>query len=1140
MSSTDRQNRLLVAEDWKRIYQSYRNADFQNYDFDSLRRIMINYLRTNYPEDFNDYIESSEYLALVDLIAYLGQNLAFRIDLNARENFLELADRRESVLRMARLLSYNPKRNIAAQGLLKITSVSTTEAVYDTNNINLQNQNILWNDPSNANWQEQFIKVLNSAIDSDEVIGRSIKKETIAGVRTEKYRFRTEVAGLPVYEFTKNIDGQNIKFEVVSSNITPSQIIEENPTPNTKFSFLYRSDSLGPSSSNTGFFCYFKQGVINEGTFNIANPSANQVVSIDVTNINNTDVWLYQTNTDGNNVELWTKVDAIEGNNVIYNSLAKNVRNIYGVLTKTNDKINLVFSDGVFGNLPYGGFRVYYRSSRNRDITITPRDMLNTPITIDYISKSGKAEQIRLGLELQYTVDNASQSETTASIKQRAPMTYYTQNRLVTAEDYQIGPLSISQEIVKAKSVNRISSGLSRYFDLRDATGKYSKTNLYGSDGILFREYYNNRKEFTFETRSDIESVINNEIYEILSSQKTKDFYFDNITQVPYTDLGIEWTQVTKDTNFYTGYFVNQSLIKQVLGTYTTSVLSLIRANSHVKFRAPDGFCFGKDGELQAGEAKGVGTTSYKWVKVMSVYEDGTENTDDGDGPVILNDYIPNGALISEIRPFVTSSVDNDLKNQIVDQIFNYKAFGLRYSRDLMQWKIVYEDNMDVVNPFSIGKEGDTSRQKLDSSWLLKFTTNKEFYTIDYRQARYLFESDQEIKFYFDSSDKVYDSTTGKIVRDKISILSNNNKFNSTENFTVDYNWAISEEYRDGTGYINSKKIEVVFYDSDDDGVVDDPDIFDTVVQINDYATEAWIFQKRYVSENGVETYQYVDNDILGIKVFKTKLDVGPLSVYENGQVFYYIRENRFEVYNSSTKMLSITTDYLAYPGRDKLKFHYVHAADDSMRIDPSISNIIDTYILTRSYDKLFRQWLEGIIATKPLPKSSDQLYIAYGSELNARKSLTDEVVYHPAKYRILFGDKADPRLQARFIIVKNTDLVLNDNDVKSRIINRINQFFALENWDFGETFYFSELSAYVVSELAPDVTTFLIIPTQADQVYGSLHEITCEVNEIFVSGATVDNLDIVDAVTAERIKANGKIITSTGASSTGIQSSIL
>ena len=105
MPTTDRQNRLLLAEDWKRVYQSFRNADFQSYDFDNLRRTMINYLRENYPEDFNDYIESSEYLALIDLIAYMGQNISFRIDLNARENYLELAERRESVLRLARLLS---------------------------------------------------------------------------------------------------------------------------------------------------------------------------------------------------------------------------------------------------------------------------------------------------------------------------------------------------------------------------------------------------------------------------------------------------------------------------------------------------------------------------------------------------------------------------------------------------------------------------------------------------------------------------------------------------------------------------------------------------------------------------------------------------------------------------------------------------------------------------------------------------------------------------------------------------------------------------------------------------------------------------------------------------------------------------
>ena len=208
MSPTDRQNRLLVAEDWKRIYPILPNADFQSYDFDNLRRTMINYSRTNYPEDFNDYIESSEYLALIDLIAFLGQNISFRIDLNARENFLELAERRESVIRLARLLFYNPKRNQAAEGQLKITSVKTTEDVVDSNNFNLSGQQITWNDPSNPQWYEQFIKVMNAALPANGVFGKPAKKATLNGVPHEQYRFNGINTDIPKYSFQKLLKGK--------------------------------------------------------------------------------------------------------------------------------------------------------------------------------------------------------------------------------------------------------------------------------------------------------------------------------------------------------------------------------------------------------------------------------------------------------------------------------------------------------------------------------------------------------------------------------------------------------------------------------------------------------------------------------------------------------------------------------------------------------------------------------------------------------------------------------------------------------------------------------------------------------------------------------------------------------------------
>ena len=40
---------------------------------------------------------------------------------------------------------------------------------------------------------------------------------------------------------------------------------------------------------------------------------------------------------------------------------------------------------------------------------------------------------------------------------------------MVTGEDYNIVPLTANQEIIKVKSTNRVRSGISRYFDLKDA-----------------------------------------------------------------------------------------------------------------------------------------------------------------------------------------------------------------------------------------------------------------------------------------------------------------------------------------------------------------------------------------------------------------------------------------------------------------------------------------------------------------------------------------------------------------------------------------------------------------------------------------------------------------------------------------------
>jgi hypothetical protein len=119
--------------------------------------------------------------------------------------------------------------------------------------------------------------------------------------------------------------------------------------------------------------------------------------------------------------------------------------------------------------------------------------------------------------------------------------------------------------------------------------------------------------------------------------------------------------------------------------------------------------------------------------------------------------------------------------------------------------------------------------------------------------------------------------------------------------------------------------------------------------------------------------------------------------------------------------------------------------------------------------------------------------------------------------FKPLFGDKADPVLRATFKIVKNPLIAITDNDVKSKVIAALNDYFDISNWDFGESFYFSELSTYLHNTLVPYVSSIIIVPTNSAS-FGTLFQINAEPNEILTSAATVDNVQIISAITAGQI----------------------
>jgi len=1131
MPISTRQTSLLVAEDWTKIYQSFKNANFQSYDFETIRKAMIDYLRKYYPEDFNDYTESSEYIALIDLIATLGQSLAYRNDLNTRENFIDTAERRESILRLARLISYTPKRSNPASGILKITEVSTTELLYDSNGVDISNTRVLFNDGNNPNWQEQFSIILNAAFSSGQKIGQPGSSNIITGIKTDEYAINVVNDTLPIFPYSNVVDGVQENFEITSVTTAGKEYwYEKAPKINQEFNILYRNDNLGNSSINTGFFMHFKQGTLSSIEFDVVESIPNRVVNINIANINQTDVWLYELDADGNEGTEWAKVPAIHGNNIAYNSISANNRKIFQITTNHDDSINLVFGDGVFADIPRGKFRLYYRVSNGKGYKITPQEMPSVVLPIEYTSRSGRPETLTLVGSLEYTVTNASPRETVEDIKQRAPQRFYTQNRMVNGEDYNVFPFTEFNNIIKSKAVNRTSSGISRFLDVLDTTGKYSSTNIFCQDGLLYREDYTESFNFEFTYTNDILDIIRRRILPLVRSQEIKHLYFSKFDRIAPPPSGMVWERVTESSNKSTGYFTDSSgNIIQVGSVVGTSAMHVV-PNAIIKFVPPPGFYFDAARTIKPLPSRDLtdDESIELFTTVVKVTGDGAAQGNgvlpDGTGPIVLADTVPIGAIVEEIIPVFKQEWPALFEQDVISNITLYKNFAVRYDHLTHEWAIIDSADVDSTSEFSLANAGDTSQQNLDASWLFNFVTDGMRYFVYHRGIRYIFESVLETRFYFDKDLKIFDPKTGTIINDTIKILKVNPEPDSANPLGKNISLYVYDNIVDVDGYEDNRKIKVTYADKDSDGNPDNPDFFDFVVAPETNSNSKFVFFEKTTDNNSFEQLVPVDNALIVTDYQTWALINANIRIYSVGQLFYATAEGTFWRLDMVNNLRTLTQvdNYVAKVGRQDLYFQYRHNSPNDRRIDPSPNNIIDLYILTRQYETDYKNWvldITGTIEEPPLP-TPEELRAEFGS-LADYKVTSDSLIFNSARFKPLFGKEADPKLQAVFKVVKNANVNTSDSQIKSKLVDAINRFFDINNWDFGDTFYFTELSTYLHQEMLPDVASIIIVSKDGSNSFGSLFQINSEPDEILTSAATVEDIEIISAITAAQLQFN-------------------
>lgn len=1100
MSQAVRQSEIFTATDWENIYQAFSQINFNASDPVSINAALRQYLLNTYPEDYNDWVASSEFVTIVELLSWLAGTLAYKTDIAARENFLETAEARESVIRLARFLSYNATRNQCARGLLKVTSIQTDDTITDAFGSNLQNTAVIWNDPNNAEWFDQMTLILNGAFFQTNQFGVPVSSATVGNVATQIYGLNSAFGNCNL-TFASTINGISMPFEVINTTFDSLYgFTEVAPDLNKHMNIVYQSDGQGNGSSNTGFFVGFKQGSLQSSNFSISTPVENQLIDIPVDGINQSDVWV-QTVSDAGAVAInWTKTPTVWTGNITYNPLIPaTTNNIFAAITKDNDQVMVRFSDGRFGAAPVGNIRVWYRSSNGLAYSIRPADISNVQITLPYTNRAGASCNLTLTLSLASSVSNSAPAETIEQIKVRAPQVYATQNRMVSGQDYNIFPMQ-SNLATKIKALTRIYSGQSRYIDLNDPTGNYTPTTIFGDDGMFYKERMISYKEVLMTGAMTTQSLLSDYLIPALSSANTISAMQD--------------------------YFVSEMLAGSI---YIPNSMTWIQSSATAN--GSTGFVTGSFDNLIDGSMIKVSSSSGipQWAGVISVYGDPSIAPLTGDqAPVTLSRSIETGSQILGWIPPYAATPTVSFQTQVLYKIQQNLSFTL--------W---YDYNAAVGSQWSIGSYitlGEEIIKNGSAALVLSAQYAGSVWCISSISLRFVFESANSVQFYFNGS-KTVNVGNGQTAQDRIRILSVNPNLNSNGSaLQLNYDLTTTNIITYSNGYSDKSRIIVTPYDSNEDGYADSPDLFYTVVSTRPY--DNYLFWSATVGGFAPNTTMIVyeqDSDRIaatdrsvGDVVFQIASDTYPNTFWKMTStgwaadfVNYRFANGRgnnvaSQWYAEGGNIVPVQTG----PAGSPVLFQWNHYSPSNNRIDPSRSNIIDLFALMTSYDTAVRQWIGAGAILSEMPKSPTEtdLLTAFSIYENY-KMFSDNIVWRPVSYRYLFGSGADPALAAQFKVVIMPSATMSQGEVAAQIITLINAYFNSAYWDFGETFYFTELAAYVHMNLAAQISSFVIVPTASGASFGEDFEVHCRADEMLISTAQVSDVIVIGSNTAANLR---------------------
>lgn len=100
---------------------SLPNLHYTSQDYSSMKTRLAQYLSEQYPDEFNDYVEGSLLIVLMELWAFIADLLSFKMDQITNEVYIDTVTEVENAFRLSKLVGFNPQPPIASRAFFSAT-----------------------------------------------------------------------------------------------------------------------------------------------------------------------------------------------------------------------------------------------------------------------------------------------------------------------------------------------------------------------------------------------------------------------------------------------------------------------------------------------------------------------------------------------------------------------------------------------------------------------------------------------------------------------------------------------------------------------------------------------------------------------------------------------------------------------------------------------------------------------------------------------------------------------------------------------------------------------------------------------------------------------------------------------------------